>query len=607
MPLGIVSILSLSISVITYFCMGNQQQHTTAILRLESADDYLEQAAKEWNQQVSFHNKSERKEMFPLSGHGYFLVDKAKEALADLALENSPQAASYAQWQKRLYEVSTVFLSRQAPEEGFNQQLVNARRVNHSLLEYLYSEESKLKTLYSWSLGLFLLGALGALAGVLLFVHRKMVQPLDKLKLQAEQLNQSREVSFEIKESNPLLYPIVNSLQAYDKKIRGVVKISDAFGEGDFGQDLSFLKKAGSLGSSILRMTERIRENREEEKKRMWGSQSLEDFTRILREQNQGVDQLLQKVTSALVSSVGANQGGLFLQEGEEKSLVLKAAYAWGKRKYHQMTYSHGEGLIGQAVLDQETIYITDVPEDFINITSGLGKANPSCILLVPLKFNDTILGVIELASLDELDTHQIVLVEKLAESLASALSTIHTTRHTASLLEESRNITRQLQHKEEELRNNSQELESAKENLSRQLKEATREMELRIKEIEGERKKNIAILEGCVDGVITFDQKGKIEFLNQAAEEIWNIERSQIIGRSIKEYIPIEFIREGERFKAYYVWEGNMKPIDERTELQIKDQYGEEMSVLLTLSDACVGDSAHFAIFIQRISVELF
>jgi PAS domain S-box-containing protein len=455
---------------------------------------------------------------------------------------------------------------------------------------------------------LFLQTGLGAF--VLWVLYAFLYQPLLKTGTVAARLSRG-----DLPESCGLstagtIGTLAHSLDEMIRNQSAVSAFAEEIGNSNYDGKYEFGEQ-NQIGATLLKMRDQLKSASLADMRRSWANEGYNLFTDLLREKHEGIQQMGSALLAKLVNYLNMNQGALFLlqteEEEEEEYLELLAAYAWERKKFLNKKIAVQEGVVGQAVLDAETLYITDVPPDFVNITSGLGKANPSCVLVVPLKYNEQVLGVLELASLHRVEKYQIEFIEKLAESLASSLATIQNTKNTEKLLEDSQQITNQLKRKEEELRNNSVELEAAREDLSRKLGEATQEMELRIKEIEGERKKNIAILEGCVDGVITFNQEGEIEFFNKAAEEIWEVDRSQMVGRPVKEIIPIEFTKEGGRFKAHYIWEGQMKPIDVRTELMIKNQFGEEVSVLLTLSDACAGEAAYFALFIQRISVELF
>jgi GAF domain-containing protein len=119
--------------------------------------------------------------------------------------------------------------------------------------------------------------------------------------------------------------------------------------------------------------------------------------------------------------------GGLFLvnhDNKEEKYLELVASFAFDRRKYQKKQVLVGEGLAGRAFQEGETIYITDIPEDYVKIKSGLGESKPRNLLIVPLKINEEIHGVVELASLKDIHPYQIEFTERICNSIASSLST---------------------------------------------------------------------------------------------------------------------------------------------------------------------------------------
>jgi hypothetical protein len=219
---------------------------------------------------------------------------------------------------------------------------------------------------------------------------------------------------------------------------------------------------------------EEINKNLEEDRQRQWASEGLAKFALLLRSQNLDEDVFYARIIGELVKYIGAIQGSLFLLRNEngEQYLELAGAYAYDKRKFLEKRVDTGQGLLGQAVLEKSFIYMTRVPDRYVQITSGLGEANPSNILIVPLQVNEEIFGVVEFAAFDKLEPYQIDFVEKAGESIASALFNLQTNVRMKALLEESMRQQEMMKTQEEEMRQNLKELMATQEEMERKYRE---------------------------------------------------------------------------------------------------------------------------------------
>jgi methyl-accepting chemotaxis protein len=250
---------------------------------------------------------------------------------------------------------------------------------------------------------------------------------------------------------------------------------AENIGNGKYDSDYEPLSEEDVLGNALINMRGNLRKVAEEDKKRNWSTEGLAMFGDILRKNNDNISLLSDDIISNLVKYTKSNQGGIFVINKEEEDdpfLELTACYAWDKKKYLDQKIYEGEGLTGQAWLEGETIYMTDVPQDYVMITSGLGEANPNSILIVPLKVNDEIYGIIELASFNEFAEHESEFVEKIAENIASTISSVKINERTSKLLEESREMTEQMRSQEEEMRQNMEELQATQEEMERAQRE---------------------------------------------------------------------------------------------------------------------------------------
>ena len=273
-------------------------------------------------------------------------------------------------------------------------------------------------------------------------------------------------------------------------RLEEVSNFANAIGKGNFTYDYRASSENDKLGISLIEMKKSLEEARQEEEKRMveddkrnWATQGIAKFGEILRSNNDDINLLSYDIISNLVDYLKANQGGIFLLEGEDDNdahISLMASYAYNRQKFIKKRIEIGEGLIGTCMLEKKTIHLTEIPDNYINITSGLGDANPNAILIVPLKTEDNILGVLEIATFENFEGHEIEFVEKLADSIASTITSVKINAKTAKLLKESNEKANALSQQEEEMRQNLEELKATQEEMERIKKDEAKKEEER-------------------------------------------------------------------------------------------------------------------------------
>jgi len=225
------------------------------------------------------------------------------------------------------------------------------------------------------------------------------------------------------------------------------------------------------LATALVNMRNRMKEIAEQERQRNWVTEGLAKFIDILRSDNSNLDQLYQNIISGLVKYMNANQGGLFLlsdelYEEKHKQLELVACYAYDKKKFLEKKIPVFEGVTGQCFMEEETVFLKNVPHDYINISSGTGEALPRNVILVPLKADKQVLGVIEIASFFEIEVYQRELLEKLAENIAATVANVKTATNMQKLLSELKQSSDKMKEKEEQIREQLAESNEIKSNL---------------------------------------------------------------------------------------------------------------------------------------------
>ena len=266
--------------------------------------------------------------------------------------------------------------------------------------------------------------------------------------------------------------------ESLDLLVEGLRKTRDFakhIGEGNLQAEHETLSDKDELGLALMEMRDNLSAIAAADDKRNWVNKGQAMFAEIMREESENTEDLSLRVVRSLVKYTDCNQGAIFIYDpdtDEERPLLLSAAYAWDRRKFKNRRLRLGEGMIGQCFREGKRIYMTDVPDDYIKITSGIGKALPRSILIVPMMVNNEVLGVVEMAAFHDFGEHRIKFVESVAESIAAALSSVRSNSTTRRLLDQARKQREELMAQEEELRQNQEELQATHEELDRVAKE---------------------------------------------------------------------------------------------------------------------------------------
>jgi PAS domain S-box-containing protein len=325
---------------------------------------------------------------------------------------------------------------------------------------------------------------------------KKTVQFLPYRVVKIARLNQLRET--------------VENLELQISAARSFVKEIESGNLSDeLDKSLLLKENQNALGASLISMRDQMKKIAENEKRRNWATEGLAKFVDILRSNNDNLNELGQVIISNIVKYTDSNQGSIFILNDEDSSnvhLEMIACYAYGRKKHIQKTIAVGEGMIGQCVLEKNTVYMTHLPKDYLKITSGLGEALPKNLLIVPLKVNDTVYGAIELASFNIFENHHREFLEKLAESIASTVANVRVNEKTRKLLHETQEQAELVRSQEEEMRQNMEELAATQE-----------EMQRILREVEGKEAYLSQVLNVSKDAIFTIDRSYKLTTWNKA------------------------------------------------------------------------------------------
>jgi signal transduction histidine kinase/HAMP domain-containing protein/ActR/RegA family two-component response regulator len=273
----------------------------------------------------------------------------------------------------------------------------------------------------------------------------------------------------------------VNQLAAnLTNQVRAIADVATAVTEGDLTRQVG-VEASGEvavLKDKLNEMIRNLRETTRENTEQDWLKTNLERFTRMLQGERD-LATVSRTILSKLAPLVSAQHAVFYtlasLEDGGEPVLIYQAGYGFKERKHVASRFRLGEGLVGQCAQEQQRILLTDVPSDYIKISSGLGEAPPLNIIALPILFEGSVRAVVELASFSQFSPIHQAFLDQLAESIGLVLNTIEASTRTENLLKQSQSQAQELRSRQEELSTSNEDLASQAERLAEQYSEVER------------------------------------------------------------------------------------------------------------------------------------
>jgi HAMP domain-containing protein/CheY-like chemotaxis protein/signal transduction histidine kinase len=301
----------------------------------------------------------------------------------------------------------------------------------------------------------------------------------------------------------------VNQLAAnLTNQVRAIAEVATAVTRGDLSRSIQVEARGevSYLKDNINEMIRNLKDTTLKNAQQDWLKTNLARFTRLLQGQRD-----LQAVTKLILSElaplVSAHHGVFYMMDAGDSDARLRMIASYGYRSSRKLPTSFlpGEGLVGQCALEKVRIWLTDVPRDYIVVSSGLGAAPPTNIVVLPILFEQQVKAVIEIASLDRFTETHLSFLDQLMESIGVVLNTIEANSRTESLLTQSQSLAQELQQTNQELAEKA-----------RLLSEQNIEVERKNREVE---QAKLALEEKATQ--LALSSKYKSEFLANMSHEL--------------------------------------------------------------------------------------
>lgn len=358
-----------------------------------------------------------------------------------------------------------------------------------------------------------------------------LIHPLINVKNELKRLSQGKMTEDQFNyHNNDEILEIITSIRQLKDSFYSIIQQANSIAQGDYSREVILLSTEDQLGRALYNMTQTLKTVSEKNQQQNW----LKTGQNQLNEKMSGelkVQVLAHNILSFIISYLNAHLGVFYIVESSEENaenikLKLIASYGYQKRRQLSNEFLLGEGLVGQAALERQSILITDLPPTYIHIQSGLGESVPANVLVVPLIFEDSLKGVVEIGSLHALSELQQTFISQVSHAIALAINTAESRAKMQVLLEQTQTQTEELQTQTEELQTQAEELQTQQEELhqtNEELETKTQDLERQKEEI---RQKN-ADLEKTKQEIeqkakeLEIASKYKSEFLANMSHEL--------------------------------------------------------------------------------------
>ncbi|MCQ6249095.1 HAMP domain-containing protein [Streptomyces malaysiensis] len=249
-------------------------------------------------------------------------------------------------------------------------------------------------------------------------------------------------------------------------QVRAIAEVASAVAQGDMSGAVS-VEAQGEVAELKNNVNLMVANLRETTRAKDWLESNLARIAALMQGHRDLVD-VADLILSELTPLVNAQFGAFFLtaagaEPGERLEFIAGYGTDQGAVGGDGQTPRRGDpdrGLVAQAAVGKKRIIINDVPPDYITINSGLGSALPASVVILPILYEDQVLGVIELASFSRFSEVHLAFIDQFVNTIGVSINTIIANARTESLLSESQRLTTELRQRSNELQRSNAELE---------------------------------------------------------------------------------------------------------------------------------------------------
>ena len=362
-----------------------------------------------------------------------------------------------------------------------------------------------------------------------------LIRPLGVLRKTVSSLGRGELPSRIESASGDEIGEMTEQINGLVENLRNTSDFAKRIGNKDFATDFKPASDSDVLGSSLLSMRDSIMNSSQKDDADSWIVKGVAEVGDILRESND-LKHLSEAILAYVVPLTGAIQGAFYVADRETETLEMIASYAYNKKKYLNAKFKFAEGLVGQAAMEKDLIVRTEIPDNYMTLTSGLlGDKKPKCLLITPLITNDTeVYGVLEIAGFEKFGEREMDFVVRISDIIARTVFNIKVTENTERLLQESELLNTNLGAQQAVLNLNAKEMARTQD----QLKKSNADLEIQFQEVENEQRRTQALLENASEVITIYEADETIRYISPSVEKILGYTQEEMIGIKDEEYV---------------------------------------------------------------------
>jgi PAS domain S-box-containing protein len=332
-------------------------------------------------------------------------------------------------------------------------------------------------------------------------------------------------------------------------------------GEGKFETTFHPAGENDTLGHALLEMRDNLAASDLKEKERNWVMLRLSEASEILR-RHDNVEGLSGEMTRFVIGTMGSIQGAFYVVDHDTRMINLASCFAFNRKKYRNASFRFAEGLVGQAAAEKDIIIRTEIPDDFITISSGiLGDKKPTSMLIMPFIANEEVYGVIEIAGFERFDNTRVTFIRELSVILARTIFNIQVNERTRKLLAESQALAMDLKEKQEVLRENAEEMQATEE----ELRHSNARLEEQVEEVNRTQNRMALLLENASEVIAICEPDGTIRYVSPSVKTILGYQPQELQGKNDVKHVSHDHLS---------IYEGLFKSLAEKPADKATVQY---------------------------------